>query len=551
MIRVAPVAALVTAMSVPSPAIAQSYPSPDPVLKAIWAEGMDNSRLPQLAQVLLDSLGPRLTGSPGIKAANDWLVQTYATWGIPARNERYGTWPEWRRGATHVDLVAPWVRTLEGILLAWSPGTGGRDVTGPVIALPDLPDSTAYAAWYPQVRGKFVLLSFAEPSCRPDEDWLIRGAPGSFERMDVARAEARAAWTARVRRTGFVVASGLGAGPLGRRLGEAGALGVITSRWDNRGWGTRRVFGDLRQVVPAFDLSCEDYGLVSRLAGRGQGPVIRLRADAEHRGEQPVFNTIAELRGSQLPDEYVVLSAHFDSQDGGTGATDNGTGTLTMLEAMRILKRAYPAPKRTILAGHWSGEEQGLNGSRAFTEDHPEVVRGVQAVFNQDNGTGRIGTISTAGFLGAGASLARWLARMPEQLSRDVVLSMPGSPSGGGSDDASFLCHGAPAFFLSGADWNYGAYTWHTNRDTYDKVVFDDVRHNATLVAMLAYLAADDPERMSRERRSFEVGDSPAAAAMAGPGRGGRAGGRGGRGGGAAGWPACTPALRSGAGYAR
>ncbi|NUQ12582.1 MAG: peptidase M28, partial [Gemmatimonadaceae bacterium] len=201
---------ILLAIFLASPVSAQSYPSPDPVLRSLWTDGMENSQLPALAQVLLDSLGPRLTGSPGIKAANDWLVRTYASWGIPARNEQYGTWPEWRRGATHVDLVAPWVRTLEGVLLAWSPGTGGRDVTGPVIALPDLPDSAAYAAWYPQARGKFVLVSFAEPTCRPDDDWLQHAAPGVFDRMDSTRAQDRAAWAARVRRTGFVVASSLG-----------------------------------------------------------------------------------------------------------------------------------------------------------------------------------------------------------------------------------------------------------------------------------------------------------------------------------------------------
>lgn len=551
--RSALLSTLVGAFAIASPLCAQSFPSTDPVLRTLWTEGMDNSRLPALAQVMLDSIGPRLTGTPGIKSAGEWLVKTYSSWGILARNERYGTWVEWQRGPSHIDLVTPRVRTLEGGLLAWSPGTGGRDVTGPVILLPDLPDSAAYAAWYPQVRNTFVLLSYAEPTCRPDEDWIERAAPGSFGRMDSTRTVERAAWTARVRRTGFVAASGLGAGPLGRRLGEAGALGVITLRWDNRGWGTRRVFGDLRQVVPAIDLSCEDYGLVARLAANNQGPSIRLRAEAEHRGEQPVFNTIAEIRGSQLPDEYVVLSAHFDSFDAGSGATDNGTGTLIMLEAMRLLRRAYPNPKRTIIAGHWSSEEQGLNGSRAFTEDHPEVVRGVQAVFNQDNGTGRIQSISAAGFLGAGARLATWLSKMPEQISGEVRLSMPGSPSGGGSDDASFLCHGAPAFFLGASDWNYGAYTWHTNRDTFDKVVLDDLKRNATLTAMLAYLAADDPERVPRDRRAFDIGDSPTAAAMGGRGgRGGRGGGggRGGRAGGG-GWPACTPAIRTSAGYNR
>src|SRR6185503_7401863 len=114
------------------------------------------------------------------------------------------------------------------------------------------------------------------------------------------------------------------------------------------------------------------------------------------------FNTIAELKGSQKPDEYVLLSAHFDSWDGGSGATDNGTGTIAMMEAMRILKTVYPNPKRTIVIGHWSGEEQGLNGSRAFAADHPEIVKGLQALFIQDNGTGRVSNIGGAGVLGAG-----------------------------------------------------------------------------------------------------------------------------------------------------
>jgi hypothetical protein len=530
------------------PVRAQQYTSPDPVIRAIWNEGMDNSQLPRLAQALLDSLGPRLTGTPGIKAANDWMVKTYTSWGITARNEQYGTWPEWVRGITHIDLLTPRVRSLEGGMLAWSPGTGGRDVTGPAIVMPDLRDSSAFEAWLPQARGKFVLISFAEPTCRPDEQWQQLGAPGSLARMDSARDAARAAWTERIRRIGMTTPSGLGSGRLGRRLGEAGALATITSRWDNNGWGTRRVFGDLRQIVPAIDLSCEDYGLVFRLAERNQGPTLRLRAESEMRGERPVFNTIAEIKGTEKPSEYVMLSAHFDSWDASSGATDNGTGTLVMLEAMRLLKKAYPNPKRTILVGHWSGEEQGLNGSRAWAQDHPEVVRGLQALFNQDNGTGRIVGLSASGLMSAGAHLARWLSKLPNELSNNIRLTVPGAPSGGGSDNAAFVCYGAPGFGLGASDWGYGPYTWHTNRDTFDKIVFEDLLSNATVTAMLVYLASEDPEMISREQRTFDVGNSPAAAAL---GRGGRGGGRGGRGGGPATWPTCTAPLRSAANYNR
>ena len=531
----------------PAGSIAQQYASPDPVLRAIWNEGMDHSQLPRLAQSLLDSIGPRLTGSPGIKAGNDWLLKTYASWGITARNEQYGTWPEWVRGISHVDLLTPRVRSLEGGLLAWSPGTNGRDVTGPAIVLPEFRDSTAFLAWLPQVRGKFVLISYAQPTCRPDEQWESLAAPGSFARMDSVRDAASQAWTDNIARIGMNTPSGSGAGRLGRRLGENGAIGIVTSRWDNNGWGTRRIFGDLRQVVPAIDLSCEDYGLVSRLASRNQGPTLRLRAESEMRGERPVFNTIAEIPGRERPTEYVMLSAHFDSWDGASGATDNGTGSLVMLEAMRILKKVYPNPKRTILVGHWSGEEQGLNGSRAWAQDHPEVVRGLQALFNQDDGTGRIVNLSTSGFLGAGGPLARWLAMMPNELTSGIRLSVPGMPSSGGTDNASFVCYGAPAFSLGSSDWGYGPYTWHSNRDTFDKIVFDDLMNNATLTAMFVYLASEDPQLIPRDRRAFITGDSPSAAVL---GRGGRGGGRGGRGG-TTEWPTCTAPLRSSVGFAR
>jgi Zn-dependent M28 family amino/carboxypeptidase len=195
-----------------------------------------------------------------------------------------------------------------------------------------------------------------------------------------------------------------------------------------------------------------------------------------------------------------------------------------MMEAMRILKKVYPNPKRTILVGHWSGEEQGLVGSRAFAADNPKVVSGLQALFNQDNGTGRIEHISMQGLTGAGTQFARWFAKMPRELTDSVALDIPGVPSSGSSDHASFICAGAPAFFLLSKDWDYGVYTWHTNRDTYDKVVFDEVKQNATMIAMLAYLASEDPVKTPRDRRvNLPVDPRTGEAA----------------------WPSCTPPARS------
>jgi len=516
---------------------AQSYPTANPVVRQIWTEGMDNSQAYKLTQVLSDSIGPRLTGSPGIKRGNDWLVATYKSWGVDARNEQYGKWKGWRRGTTHVDLMTPRVRTLEGTLLAWSAGTGGKDVTATTVILPEVRDSAALVAWLPQAKGKFVLVSVAQPTCRPDDNWRQFGDSASFARMRAARDSATRAWTARIAATGYGV--GLGTGTLGRRLQDAGVAGVIASRWSN-GWGVNKVFDSRTDKVPSVDLSCEDYGLVYRLTENNQGPTLRVRADAEFLGDVPVFNSIATIKGSQKPDEYVMLSAHFDSWDAGSGTTDNGTGTITMLEALRILKKVYPNPKRTIVVGHWSGEEQGLNGSRAFAADHPEIVKGLQALFNQDNGTGRIVNFSGSGFTTASGNLARWMANIPAEMARNITLSFPGAPAGGGSDNASFVCYGAPAFGLGATSWDYGTYTWHTNRDTFDKIVLDDLKNNATLTAMLVYLASEDPETLSRDKRVFELG--PNARPAAGPG-GAQAGPQT--------WPACTEPLRDYSQYRR
>jgi carboxypeptidase Q len=475
-----------------APGAAQDLATDDPVIRALWEEGMERSQVYPLGQVLLDSIGPRLTGSPGLDAAHEWLVGLYQGWGIEAENERYGTWKGWRRGITHVDLVEPRVRTLDATLLAWSPGTEGA-VDAPVVAIPGMRDDLA--AWRRAAAGKWVLASPPELSCRPQDQWEEFADEATYEAYVAETARRRAEWEARLAR--------LGVDPreIGPFLAGLGAEGALTSSW-SEGYGTRRVFGDRDGLLPVVSVSCEDYGLLHRLAEHDQGPVIRVDARAEDRGEVPVFNTVAVIPGTDRPDEYVLLSAHLDSWDGAQGATDNGTGTVVMAEAMRLLKLHYPSPRRTIMVGHWGSEEQGLNGSRAFAADHPDIVQGLQAVFNQDNGTGRIARVGMQGLLDAGSHFTRWLSGIPSELSDGLDIEFPGTPGGGGSDYAAFTCAGAPSFGLWSDSWDYGRYTWHTNLDTLDKVAFDNVRHNAVLVAMLAYMASEDPEQVGRERRT-------------------------------------------------
>jgi carboxypeptidase Q len=231
---------------------------------------------------------------------------------------------------------------------------------------------------------------------------------------------------------------------------------------------------------------------------------------------------IGEIPGTDLPNEYVMLSAHYDSWEGGSGATDNRSGSLLMLETMRILTTVYPNPKRTILIGLWSGEEQGLNGSRAFTEDHPEVIEGLQALFNQDNGTGRIVNLGAQGFTRAGARSPGGCLRYPPRWRAKSASTSPGTRAA-----VAPTTRPSCATERRSSTWGHclgtTAHTRGTPTATPTTSFFDDLKNNVVLTATLVYMASEDPERVSRERRTVITG------------RGGRPGQ----------WPTCSPANRN------
>jgi carboxypeptidase Q len=463
------------------------------IIDNIVKEVNENSQLEKLAHELLDVVGPRLVGSPQMKQANEWAVKKYSDWGISAKNEKWGEWAGWERGITHIDLVSPRVRTLEGTQLAWSPSTNGKAINAEAIILPAITDSLSFQKWLPNVKGKIVLISMNQLSGRPEKNWEEFATKDLFEKFKKEKADAVKAWTASIAKTGLTAKT------LPVALENAGAVAVVINNW-SQGFGVDKIFGANTTKVPTLDLSVEDYGLVYRLALNGDKPKLKIEAESKKLGAVPTFNTIAEIKGTQKPNEYVMLSAHFDSWDGASGATDNGSGTILMMEAMRILKKIYPNPKRTILVGHWGSEEQGLNGSRAFVEDHPEIVNNLQALFNQDNGTGRVVNIGGQGFAKSKDYITRWLAAVPDTIKNQIKTSFPGTPGAGGSDFASFVAAGALGYSLSATSWDYGTYTWHTNRDTYDKLVFDEIRSNVILAAIMVYMASEDPEKTSTEK---------------------------------------------------
>ncbi|MDX5584378.1 MAG: M20/M25/M40 family metallo-hydrolase, partial [Aureibaculum sp.] len=384
-----------------------------------------------------------------------------------------------------------------GTQLAWNPGTSKKGITAEMIVLPSVKDSISFQKWLVNVEDKFVMISMNQPTGRPDYNWEEFATDESFKKMKEERESQTKEWRENIKKTGYNRRSIISA------LENAGAAGLVSSSW-SKGFGVNKIFSARTKKIPMVDLELEDYTMLYRMVEYGKKPKVKIVAQSKELGVVPSFNTIAEIKGVEKPDEYVILSAHFDSWDGGTGATDNGTGTIVMMEAMRILKKMYPNPKRTVLVGHWGSEEQGLNGSRAFVEDHPDIIKNIQAAFNQDNGTGRVVRLSGQGFLHAYDYLGRWLEAVPKDITKHIETTFPGVPGGGGSDYASFVAAGVPAFSLSSISWSYWNYTWHTNRDTYDKIVFDDVRSNAILTAILTYMACED-EKTSTEKSILPI----------------------------------------------
>ena len=467
-------------------------------VKEIIDEARNSSQLEVLAHELLDVVGPRLTGTPQMKQAADWAIKKYTGWGINAELHEFGEWAGWERGITQIDMTSPRIRTLSGRQLAYSPSTSEEGITGEIVFIPEVENKQEFADWLETIKGKFVLSSMYQPSGRPDYNWEKFATEESLQKIRNERKDAARKWSANFRK------SGANRRRINSTLEEAGAIGLLSNNWAG-GFGANRVFSAGTKNIPNIDLDLEDYTMLYRMVKSGVNPKIKVVSTSKDLGTVPTFNTLAMIKGVEKPEEYVILSAHFDSWDGATGATDNGTGTIVMMEAMRILKAVYPNPKRTILVGHWGFEEGGLNGSRAFVEDFPDIVKNTQALFNQDNGTGRVINISGQGFLNSYEYVSRWLSPVPSEIKKHIKTTFPGMPGGGGSDYASFLAVGVPAFSLSSLDWSYRDYTWHTNIDTYDKIVFDDVRSNVILTAILAYMASEDKNKASREKRVMPI----------------------------------------------
>ena len=463
------------------------------IYNEIINEVENNNQLENLAFELLDEIGPRLVGSPEMQQAHNWVVNTYKKWNISAENVAYGEWKSWQRGTTQIEMTHPRIKSIDGMQLAWNANTK-KAIEAEVIAMPVFESKAEFETWTNSVKGKIVLISQYQKSGRPENQWKEHATEEDFTSFKKEKSDDLTAWNNSIKMTGKTTRE------IVEYLETKGAVGFVQSYYTGT-MGSNRIFYSFAKNTPMVDVSLEDYGLLHRLAVNGKTPKLKINIQSKNLGTAKTFNTIATIPGKTKTNEYVMLSAHLDSWDGAQGATDNGTGTILMMEVARLIKKYAPNNDRTIVIGHWGSEEQGLNGSRAYIMDNPTEVQKIKVLFNQDSGTGRINYIGGQGFTQSYNYLGTWLQNVPEDNRKHIKTDYPGMPQGGGTDNASFVAAGVPAFNLGTQNWDYGQYTWHTNRDTYDKIVFEELERNVIITTILTLEAANDPNEISNEKR--------------------------------------------------
>ncbi len=447
----------------------------------VLAEIDKNSQLMFNLEYLCDVVGPRLTGSANLKRANEWTRDKFKAYGLDnAHLEGWKIAHSWTRGPASGRVVAPTEQRLLVESAGWSPGTKGP-LRGPVIAVQGekVADLDAYKG---KLKGAWIVTGpvTVQPSPRLAKGESSFAAPVNRRAQNNAQRDA----FSKARRE-FAANEGA-AGFLRDSDKEHGLVNMTISGED---------FG-LSKLPVAF-LTTESYGLVWRLLKRGPVTVEIDLKNTASQGEVEVYNTVAELVGSEKPDEVVLIGGHLDSWDLGTGATDNGTGTMAVLEAARALKAVGVKPKRTIRFVLWSGEEQGLHGSKAYAKAHEAELAKVSAVLVHDMGTGRVTSIGLQGRY----DLREVMDRVVAPFQRELRLDEMSLRNMGGTDHLSFHPAGVPAFAVVQDEAEYRK-THHTESDTFDKVYADEVNQGAKVLAAWAYNVAMLPDLLPRDPKA-------------------------------------------------
>jgi carboxypeptidase Q len=508
--RLALAASLLLLAPAPSLRAQTQEPVDRAVVSRIREEAFERSQVMRIASMLTDRYGPRLTGSPAAVAGGDWVIATLRNWGIPSgRMEPWGPFGRgWTNERTSVHVVAPVTFPVIATPSAWTPGTNGP-VTADVVMIQA--DSAADLARYRgQLRGKVVMYTpmravnpYWEPLARRfTEAELLRmadaplpappgGGPGGGPGGNPAFAAMQALNTAR---TALLREEGVTAVLMPNR-GDGGTVFV------SGGGGSRDPANPA--AFPTVVLGIEHYGRIARLLEMGE--TVRMELDIRntfHDDNLNSFNVIAEIPGTDKAEELVIIGAHFDTWHGGTGATDNSSGSAVMIEAMRILKALDLPLRRTVRLGLWMGEEQGLIGSRMYVEEHFGNAQGarkpaqarVSAYFNMDNGTGAFRGVYLQGNEAVAPIFRAWLAPFTDRGVTTLTRA-----NTGGTDHLSFDRVGIPGFQFIQDPMEYSTRSHHSTMDTFERLQADDLMLNAAVVAAFVYHAANREALLPRK----------------------------------------------------
>ncbi len=541
-----------TAATAPAPA--KVYSAPKEVIDKIKDEGMNRSQVMQHLSYLTDVIGGRLTNSPNMKRANEWTRDTMAKWGM--QNAKLEPWGPFGRGwslkSFHAQVVDPQTIPVIAYPKAWSPSTKGP-VTADVVYL-DINSDEDFAKYKGQLRGKIVMVSkprkleadFGGMGTRLTDDELAKMAadpmaaqraqpqPGQNQQPTPEQQERMRQMQVMQKMAGFVFDEGAAVVIDNSRVGSGGTLfvsGATVAPPPSSGApapagpapagpAPRGRFAAYNKdmesrMLPQMTMATEDYNRLVRMVQQGVKPKMTVDIQTQYHDEDLMgYNTVAEIPGTdpKLKDEIVMLGGHLDSWHSSTGATDNAAGCAVAMEAARILIASGFKPRRTIRVALWSGEEQGLNGSREyvkqqFGEMKPAAAQGqsgelvktgnydkLSAYYNLDNGTGKIRGVYMQGNAAVRPYFEAWLTPFADAGAKTLTMS-----NTGGTDHLSFDRIGLPGFQFIQDEIEYDTRTHHSNQDNYDRIQAEDMKQAATIIAAFVYQTAMMDEKMPRK----------------------------------------------------
>ena len=533
----------------PSPAQsgaqAQQTPDPNDPVQRIKDEGMNRSHVMETLNYLTNVIGPRLTGSPSLKRANEWTRDTLAEWGLS--NAHLEAWGPFGRGWVlkrfSAEVVEPQAFPLFAYPKAWSPPTNGP-LNAEVVYV-SATNEQELEKYKGQLKGKIVLngavrdlkAHFDPDAVRATEKQLLDLANEPDPALRPPRRPQGTPY--------FRAAAQFNAAKMKFYQDEGVALLVDPSRGDDGTIFVQQVtvpqptpidpsapaFGpgaprrvqpwdkNAPRIAPQMVLSIEQYNRIARMLEAGEHVRLSVNLEDQFLDQDPMaYNTVAEIPGTDLKDEVVMLGGHMDSWHGGTGATDNGAGVAVAMEAVRIIKALGLQPRRTIRVALWTGEEEGLLGSRAYVEQHfgkldvpvgqpptsaaprrgtlttkPEYEK-LSAYYNLDNGTGRIRGVYMQGNEAVRPLFRRWLAPFADMGAQTLTLANTGS-----TDHVSFDDIGLPGFQFIQDTIDYGTRTHHSTQDTFERIQEDDMKQAATIMAAFVYQTAMLDQKLPRK----------------------------------------------------